>query len=95
MKTLELPSVELTVKTVPLSVKLLKQIPLASYLGDAREIYPYLKGEKGQVLGWIHGSVLDPKEDYHHWILIKTEKNEYIRFECTKETAKKYQQIYI
>lgn len=79
------------VKTVPLTAKILKQIPIETgYTDRVREA---LKA-RTTVLGWVDGSAFGEERE-SRWLLILVGNGDYILFRCMPDTANKFDHLYV
>jgi hypothetical protein len=78
-----------TLKTVPLTLKILKQIP---FVGYGQEVRNLLQADPSPVVGWIAGKVMDAVGPV---LLIQRGDGDYVLFKCQTDTAKKYKQLFV
>lgn len=102
--TLSVKVAEISVKTVPLTVKLFKQLPEVSFDG----IRHLLRRDTGGVqpdampgstasqyfIGWVSGAAVGTESD-DKWLIVKLDEAKYARFRAMPETVKGVQQIFI
>jgi len=90
MTSISVPVAEITFKTVPLSAKIFRQIPVEGYTDRIKAAITV----RDTVLGWIDEKGITPGA-YGYWLIIRMGEGEYVRFKCHPETCKKFSQLYL
>lgn len=75
----------LELRTCKLTKSLLKQMRRTDTTGVKSE----------DVVGWVHGSVLDPTEDYNTWLVVKVGEGDYVLVSVMQDKRKLFKQIYV
>ena len=91
--TIGIPSIQIEIKTVPLTVKLLKQMDTDTPNHGIREYLPggsLAKDEDHTILGWVHGSVLEAGEEYWCWLIVLLRRGEYVRCRVSREDLRRW-----
>jgi hypothetical protein len=93
MAKIDVVGVQLMVKSVDLTPRVLKQLPVLEW----DSIKPLLDGKggfkDGCVIGWVHGIVLDRSREWEKWLIVKVSEHVYGRYAAMDSTCKKYPQI--
>lgn len=90
MSDVKVRTAELTLTTVKLTPKILKQIPRLGY----EQMKPLLKDwsgnaehfHEGVLVGWIHGSVFGAGQDHETYLLLRTGEGEYGLYNVMRST---------
>jgi hypothetical protein len=90
MADVNVRTAELTVVTVRLTVKLLKQMRTLQW----DEVRKLIKDGELPTIGWVHGSVLG--DEWSAWLLLDLGKGQWGKYSYSLTDAqKKYTQLYL